>query len=434
MRRTARPRIPTAASLRRGRAAADRFRALLDRPRDHRGRPAGLIARLRGSNDHQLPQSNNSAFGVAALNVNPGSGNSAFGSYALVGNRTGGENSAFGWNALRSNESFRNSAFGSGALAHNTGGFVNDAFGTGALGSNTTGYQNSAFGTFALAANTTGFFNTAFGNGALLYNTTGPGNSAFGFSALYYNTGVRNSAFRRFALRHNTTGHDNVAVGSYAGAELTTGSENIFIGMDSGRGQTTGNSNIYIGRYAPVAGESGRIRIGSIGSQGTYIGGIINSSAPGGVGVIVNSAGKLGTTISSARFKQDVRDMGDASDVLMKLRPVTFRYREDVVGTDDAKTPQYGLIAEEVEQVAAELVAPDAEGKPYPVKYHELPALLVNEAQKDHQAIAEQQTKIDQQAAVIEAQRLENEAQQREIAALTTRLARIEPRVSGARH
>jgi hypothetical protein len=72
----------------------------------------------------------------------------------------------------------------------------------------------------------------------------------------------------------------------------------------------------------------------------------------------------------------------------MRLRPVTFRYTEDAVGADDARTPQYGLIAEEVAAVAPELVAPDLDGKPYSVKYHELPALLLNEVQEQEREIA----------------------------------------------
>ena len=119
--------------------------------------------------------------------------------------------------------------------------------------------------------------------------------------------------------------------------------------------------------------------------------------------MLVNASGKLGTTTSSARFKQDVRDMGDASDVLMKLRPVTFRYREDAVGAEEAKTTQYGLIAEEVAEVAPELVAPDLEGKPYSVKYHELPALLLNEVQEQQRIIEEQQQVIAALSARLDA-------------------------------
>jgi hypothetical protein len=110
----------------------------------------------------------------------------------------------------------------------------------------------------------------------------------------------------------------------------------------------------------------------------------------------VNSSGLLGTSsVSSARFKQDVRDMGDASDVLMRLRPVTFRYREDAVDDpEDAKIPQYGLVAEEVAEVAPELVTADSDGRPYTVKYHELPALLLNEVQVQRRTIAKLEARI----------------------------------------
>jgi hypothetical protein len=121
--------------------------------------------------------------------------------------------------------------------------------------------------------------------------------------------------------------------------------------------------------------------------------------------VLVNASGVLGTTTSSARFKQDVREMGDASDLLM-LRPVTFRYTEDAVGAEESKTPQYGLIAEEVAEVAPELVAPDLEGKPYSVKYHELPALLLNEVQQQEREI----TSLKAQMAQLQRQLAESAA------------------------
>jgi len=89
--------------------------------------------------------------------------------------------------------------------------------------------------------------------------------------------------------------------------------------------------------------------------------------------------------------------------VLMRLRPVTFRYREDAVGADEAKTTQYGLIAEEVAEVAPELVAPDLDGKPYSVKYHELPALLLAQNQAQQRTIDELRARI----ARLEAERLE---------------------------
>ena len=61
-----------------------------------------------------------------------------------------------------------------------------------------------------------------------------------------------------------------------------------------------------------------------------------------GVGVIINSSGQLGTIQSSARFKDEIKPMDKASEALLKLKPVTFRYKEEL---DPEKIPQFGLIA-----------------------------------------------------------------------------------------
>ncbi|HEX5066501.1 MAG TPA: tail fiber domain-containing protein, partial [Myxococcota bacterium] len=213
-------------------------------------------------------------------------------------------------------------------------------------------------------------------------------------------------------------GSSNAALGDNTLTYSTTGSRNVALGGNAGGNQTTGSDNIYIGN-AGVAAENRQIKIGTVGTHlVTTIAGISGATSAGGIGVLVNASGVLGTTTSSARFKEDVRDMGDASDVLMRLRPVTFRYTEDAVGAEDAKTPQYGLIAEEVASVAPELVAQDLEGKPWSVKYHELPALLLSQAQK-------QQRTIEAQAAVIQSQR-------REIDALAARMARLESEAGAA--
>jgi hypothetical protein len=298
---------------------------------------------------------------------------------------------------------------------NNTTGASNSAFGMEALRYNVSGYSNSAFGDGALRTNATGPQNSAFGQSALRDNTTGGGNSAFGSYALRSNTtAADNAAFGQTALRFNTTGAQNAAFGRAALYGNSSGSRNVAVGIGAGSSQTTGNDNIYLAN-AGVGGESGQIKIGTVGTHtGTTIAGISGATSSGGVAVLVNASGKLGTTTSSARFKQDVRDMGESSDVLMKLRPVVFRYREDAVGAEEAKTTQYGLIAEEVAQVAPELVAPDLEGKPYSVKYHELPALLLNHAQQ-------QQRINEEQARVI--------AEQREvIAALSARVEKLESR------
>jgi hypothetical protein len=94
--------------------------------------------------------------------------------------------------------------------------------------------------------------------------------------------------------------------------------------------------------------------------------------------------GQLGIIISSKRFKQDIHDMDAESDALMRLRPVTFRYKDAGSG---AKGVQYGLIAEEVAAVYPQLAVYGRDGEIESVQYHQLPAMLLNEMQKQHHTI-----------------------------------------------
>lgn len=101
--------------------------------------------------------------------------------------------------------------------------------------------------------------------------------------------------------------------------------------------------------------------------------------------VVVNYDGQLGILPSSARFKRDIEDMRAASSPLLRLRPVTFRY-----GKSPDAPRRYGLIAEEVESIYPELVAYGGDGKVLTVRYDELPAMLLNELQKQVQENARQ--------------------------------------------
>ena len=239
-----------------------------------------------------------------------------------------------------------NTAFGLDVLVFNTTGFDNTAAGALALEQNTTGSENTATGEEALFANTTGGANTATGELALNLNTTGGGNTATGEAALDNSkTGSNNTATGTAALQTNVTGGDNTATGAFA-LSATTGGSNIGIGINAGAKLTSGDNNIDIGNEG-VAAEANTIRIGTQGTQtATFIAGIFGGpSIKKGCDVVADSTGLLGCAKSSARYKRDIRDMGDASDKLMKLRPVTFRYKADSTGIQ-----QYGLIAEEVER------------------------------------------------------------------------------------
>jgi hypothetical protein len=307
---------------------------------------------------------------------------------------TGGNNTAVGNSALHANtDGSANTASGAYSLLSNASGYSNTAIGQNALVLNTTGALNTAIGVGALYNNISGTNNTASGEGALQDNTTGANNAANGSNALYNNTvGDLNTASGAEALFSNTSGQFNTAVGEYALGLNTTGSNNIAVGFGAGSNITT-FFNIDIGHQG-FATDNSTIRIGTPDTQtSTFIAGVYGSSTGlANVPVVIDSNGNLGTVSSSGRYKEDIHDMGDASDGLMQLRPVTFKYKRPYDG--GSKPMQYGLIAEEVADVYPDLVARSADGQVETVRYQLLDPMLLNELQKQHATIATQKEQI----------------------------------------
>jgi trimeric autotransporter adhesin len=349
--------------------------------------------------------SNNTATGVIALGGNnTGSNNTATGCQAVGGN--GNDNTGTGYQALSGNiDGVYNTATGFQAMVFSPSGSFNTANGTFALASNNA-YNNTATGYQAMVSNTSGNFNTANGVNALFSNISANHNTATGFESLYSNTvGDDNTANGDSALLSNTEGTDNTAIGFQALFSNTTGTNNIAIGVRGGRNLTTGNNNIDIGN-AGVAGESDHIRIGTQGTQKhTFIAGISGTTVAGGVRVIIDTNGHLGTSTPSARYKEAIRPMDKASEAILALKPVTFHYKKEV---DPDGIPQFGLVAEQVEKVNPDLVARDEEGKVYTVRYEAVNAMLLNEFLKEHKKVkglegtlAQQDCKMQEQQTTI---------------------------------
>jgi hypothetical protein len=346
------------------------------------GYPGGNTAEGEDALASLAPGPENTAIGWIALNGNTsGYYNTATGAAALRSNSTGASNTATGANALYMNNGNWNTANGSAALYNNSTGYYNTATGSGALARNTTGCYNTATGGQSLNFNSTARYNTATGYQALFVNTIGNNNTADGLNALYLNaTGSNNTATGINALFNNSIGNNNIALGAFAGVNLTTGSHNIDIGS------------------AGVAGESNTTRIRNI-----------YSSVVSGRAVYVNSNDKIGTLASSRRYKEQIKPMDKASEAILWLKPVTFRYKKEI---DPMHCLGFGLIAEEVAQVNADLVTCDADGKPETVRYEAVNAMLLNEFLKAHRKVEE--LKNDFQTTVAQ--------QQKEIQALTARL------------
>jgi trimeric autotransporter adhesin len=362
-----------------------------------------------GALESNTTGSNNTAAGGKALLSNNADNNTATGFEALISNTTGPDNTATGANALQSNKTGGlNTATGFDALTSNTTGNENTANGAAALSGNTTGNSNTATGEGALLGNKTGSNNTATGLSALESNTAGSNNTADGVEALLINTGNSNTGSGYFALINNTSGSNNIAVGANAGFNLTTGSNNIDVGNKG------------------VAGESAKIRIGTVGTQkAAFIAGIHGVGVTG-LAVFVSSSGQLGTAPSSARFKKAIKPMDKSSEAILALQPVTFRYKEEI---DPDGIPQFGLVAEQVEKVNPDLVARDADGKVNTVRYEAVNAMLLNEFLKEHRKVQEQQATIAELKFNSAKQAATVARQQKQIEALTSSVQKVSEKI-----
>jgi hypothetical protein len=230
---------------------------------------------------------------------------------------------------------------------------------------------------FASATNT-GIFSPETGKIAL----------AAGGSLFLHNIGTSNTALGATALQNNT-GTNNIAIGAGAGSTPVASTNGIFIGN------------------AGATADTATIKIGSQGAQTkAFIGGIFGATtgAIGAVSVVVDLNGQLGTVSSSRRYKEDIQSMGDVTAALMKLRPVTFRYKKPY---DSGEKPlEYGLIAEEVAEVLPELAVFNVNGQTETVRYHLLPSFLLAAYQRQQMTIesqAEQIGALERRLSSIEA-------------------------------
>lgn len=221
-------------------------------------------------------------------------------------------------------------------------------------------------------------------------------------------TGAKNTGIGVDALENNTTGGSDVAIGYLAGQNLTTGSNNIDIGAPG------------------VAAEANTIRIGNTVQKKTFIAGISGKTVASGVGVIINSSGQLGTIQSSVRYKEAIEPMDKASEAILNLKPVTFRYKEEL---DPDKIPQFDLVAEEVEKVDPDLIVRDEDGKVSTVRYEAVNAMLLNEFLKEHNRVDSQKADLVEMKSVVSKQEALIAKQQEQIATQQATAARQQKQI-----
>lgn len=240
--------------------------------------------------------------------------------------------------------------------------------------------------------------NVGLGWGVLTHITgSTSGNTVIGSAAYSTGIGSGNVVIGVSAMFKNTDNSEaNTAIGADALINLVgAGIQNIAIGWEAGQNYTTTeSSNILIGSKG-VLGESNVTRIGTQGAgtgqqNACYIAGISGVTVTGSA-VLCSTSGQLGTVVSSREFKENIKDIADESSAIMNLRPVRFNFI-----SDKDQTTSYGMIAEEVDEIFPELVI-YKNHRPYSLKYHEMPALLLNEMKKMEKRIEELEKKLASQ-------------------------------------
>jgi trimeric autotransporter adhesin len=325
-----------------------------------------------------------------------------------------------------------NTVLGDDALPEPSG-TSNTALGFNALHDDTTGQENTAVGWQTQTDNVAGSHNVSLAPYSQGGNASD--NTALGIATMLANRGNDNTAVGWEACYLNLTGTSNVAVGIDSLSGTFGSSRNVVLGADAQNDSFDANDNIVVGFEAHGLADDHNILLGSVGFTndrgtmrigdsffsdiaGTYLAGISGTPLTHGTAVAVGitSDGQLGVSVSSARFKEAIKPMDQASETIYALKPVTFRYKKEL---DRTMTPQFGLIAEEVAKVNPDLIVTDEQGKPFTVRYEAVNAMLLNEFLKEHQRVQTIGSSV--------------ERHQKQIATLTTGLQKLSAQVESVK-
>ena len=336
-----------------------------------------------------------------------------------IANTTGLSNSFFGYDSGRENvQGSSNSFFGASAGSSNENGGANSIFGTVAGNLNTSGSYNSFFGAEAGYSNN-GSFNAFFGQHSGFTISTGSKNTMLGYLTGAGLADITNAT--AIGNRAYVTQNNSLVLGSIAGVNGATDSINVGIGTTAPAALlhiAFPSSQVLIGDPGCGSGLFGGIGfdttldctnyafLGSstetminVPSGGTIYfregnstnirikpGGILrvdNLGSAGSTSICRNASLEISTCSSSIRYKNNVANYRSGTEILDRLRPVTFNWKES--GTLDI-----GLVAEEVEDIDPLLVTYNAAGQVEGVKYDRIGVVLVN-------VVKEQQAEIEGQ-------------------------------------
>jgi hypothetical protein len=229
--------------------------------------------------------------------------------------------------------------------------------------------------------------NTFSGGGAGLRGASVAGAGVSGYSAVYGVTGHSPSGY-------GIAGDSVSGIGVYgsttnAGTTAILGTTNSgaigvhgYSGASNGvgvRGHSVGGSGV----YASIVDSS----------QGNAIVGDANWSWSAWAGNFFGDIQVRGVwELSDARLKSDVANLSNGLSQLMKLRPVTFKWKKDGAGGRG----QLGFIAQDVQKVFPEVVRGDPDAQMLSVNYTELLPVVIRAIQEQEARL----TALEQRSAV----------------------------------
>ena len=412
----------------------------------------------------------NSFFGKAAGTNNSTGFNNSFFGWETGFNNKGNNNAFFGVSAGFANDANDNSLFGASAGSSNTTGFLNTFVGRSAGSVNTTGRTNTFVGSETGASNTIGIDNVFVGHSAGELNTNGGGNSFIGVNAGKNNvTGQFNTIIGADADVYPP--EPNLTNATAIGSRAVVGQSNsLVLGSINGVNGATADTKVGIGTIAPSypltirtagnvsGGLKGWVHTDDIISLGSKVGGtggqpfggwigtitnhplsffVNNSTTPsltletsgfirlngldsgGGTALCLTNLNLISFCSSSLRYKTDVQSFMGGLNIIDRLRPITFTWKEG--GMRDV-----GFGAEEVEKVEPLLTFKNPKGQIEGVKYSQISAVLVNAIKEQQTQIAEQRNQIES----LETIRSENAQLKAQLAAISARLQRMERRLN----
>lgn len=396
--------------------------------------------------------SNNSFFGFNAgrKNVgfppdsdgNPGGYNSFIGSWAGAENVTGAESTFVGALAGRNTvDGFKNTFVGFESGHDNTGGDYNVFIGGTAGLFNTTGGLNTFVGSFSGSQNQTGTGNTIVGGVAGIGAGDLTNAAAIGYRSFVTQSnslvlgsinGVHNAdASTRVGI--GTTAPTNVltvvgtgvsigGVGSFneivARFRQTSGANHLGVSIDALAGtdpilylaengsaiwdirNNAGNDTFQV-RHQIGGANTTRFSISATGAAS--VNGTLAVSTLGSAGATAlcrNASNQIATCSSSIRYKSNIANFSSGLDLIKRLRPVSFEWK-------DGGLPDLGFVAEEVAGIEPLLTTLNADGRSEGVKYDRLGVVLVNAVKEQQQLIESKQIEIDQQNDLIRRQQAE---------------------------